>query len=268
MFLRRYRLGAAERDAGDAPEDLRPAATAEAARYRRALDRLESSAATRCALSGRRTRARRVALIPSAATHAVLPLLATAAGRRLQIDAGLRSHRRRFGEADGFWLPECAYRPGLEPLLAERGLRFFCADQSAHEPGLGGAGPRPRPGPAWSRSRSTGRRLSWSGRSEGYPSDSAYAEFHRLSLRGDAALGRSRAAPYDPEAAAASAPTSRPATSWPRSPRASSGYRSRAWPPGLLTFAIDTELLGHWWSEGPRWLEACSRGPRRTASAS
>ena len=24
--------------------------------------------------------------------------------------------------------------------------------------------------------------------------------------------------------------------------------------PGLCVFAIDTELLGHWWAEGPRWL--------------
>ena len=64
---------------------------------------------------------RRVELIASAATHAVLPLLATRAGRRLQIDAGLRSHRRRFGDPAGFWLPECAYEPGLEALLAERG---------------------------------------------------------------------------------------------------------------------------------------------------
>jgi 1,4-alpha-glucan branching enzyme len=29
------------------------------------------------------------------------------------------------------------------------------------------------------------------------------------------------------------------------------GERGRA---GLLTFAIDTELLGHWWWEGPAWL--------------
>ena len=40
----------------------------------------------------------RVELLASAATHAVLPLVATRAGRRLQVDAGLRSHRRRFGE--------------------------------------------------------------------------------------------------------------------------------------------------------------------------
>ena len=58
----------------------------------------------------------------SAATHAVLPLLASTPARRLQIDAGLRSHRRRFGEPAGFWLPECAYEPGIERLLAERGI--------------------------------------------------------------------------------------------------------------------------------------------------
>ena len=66
----------------------------------------------------------------SAATHAVLPKLATLAGRRLQVDAGLRSHRRRFGEADGFWLPECAYAPGLERDLADHGVRAFCVDQT------------------------------------------------------------------------------------------------------------------------------------------
>ncbi|MGC1166926.1 MAG: 1,4-alpha-glucan branching protein domain-containing protein, partial [Solirubrobacterales bacterium] len=29
---------------------------------------------------------------------------------------------------------------------------------------------------------------------------------------------------------------------------------------GLLVFAIDTELLGHWWSEGPIWLRAVLDG--------
>ena len=35
--------------------------------------------------------------------------------------------------------------------------------------------------------------------------------------------------------------------------RAASGRR------GLLVFAIDTELLGHWWWEGPIWLEEARR---------
>src|SRR5215213_8959248 len=41
-FLRRHRLEAAERDAAQAPPELLPAAEAEAARYRHALDRLEA----------------------------------------------------------------------------------------------------------------------------------------------------------------------------------------------------------------------------------
>ena len=28
---------------------------------------------------------------------------------------------------------------------------------------------------------------------------------------------------------------------------------------GLVMFAIDTELLGHWWTEGPTWLDAVLR---------
>ena len=57
----------------------------------------------------------RVELWTSAATHALLPLLATDAGRRLQLATGTASHQRRFGEwSGGFWLPECAYEPGLE----------------------------------------------------------------------------------------------------------------------------------------------------------
>ena len=36
-------------------------------------------------------------------------------------------------------------------------------------------------------------------------------------------------------------------------------FRERRGKPGLVTFAVDTELLGHWWSEGPIWLEAVLR---------
>ena len=96
----------------------------------------------------------RIALAASAATHAVLPLLATREGLRLQLDAGIRSHRRRFGWDGGFWLPECAYVPGLEWRLAEQGVRWFCVDQSRHEEPLEALAPvahRGRPGGAADR---------------------------------------------------------------------------------------------------------------------
>ena len=108
-------------------------------------------------------------LIASAATHAVLPLIATAPGRRLQIDAGLRSHRAPLRRHEGFWLPECAYRPGIERLLAEREPARFCVDQSAHEPPLASLAPVRTRRPGRVHDRLGGVALVWVAR--GYPSD-------------------------------------------------------------------------------------------------
>ena len=65
----------------------------------------------------------------SAATHPVLPLLATSTGVRLQLRAGIAAHRERFGEWDGgLWLPECAHAPWLDDLLEEASVRVACVD--------------------------------------------------------------------------------------------------------------------------------------------
>src|SRR5258708_3246078 len=80
----------------------------------------------------------------SAATHAVLPLLATEAGIRAQVRSGGPPHPRRFA-ADwrgGFWLPECAHEPGLEVVLREAGARAVCVELTGRL-GLGGAGHPP-----------------------------------------------------------------------------------------------------------------------------
>jgi 1,4-alpha-glucan branching enzyme len=256
-FGREYRLGSSLADADEQGGAFAAPCRAEADRYRRALDRL-------AALGGRPLEAfreagaeGRVELVGSSATHAVLPLIATEAGRRLQIDAGLRSHRRRFGEPAGIWLPECAYEPGLERLLAEHGLRFFCTDQSAHE----GPAAALRPiatdvGPValpidWEA-------VSWMWSFEGYPSDPVHTDFHRESLRGsrvwsigggvrDPEAGVARAREQGAEFLAAVADRLR-------------AHRERTGAGGLLVFAIDTELLGHWWWEGPEWLGAVVDG--------
>jgi 1,4-alpha-glucan branching enzyme len=253
-FLRRDRLEAARLDA-EASAELRPAAECEAERYRRALNRLRGLDGDVVAAFDS-ARERGVALLPSAATHAVLPLVATAAGRRLQIDAGLRSHRRRFGATLGFWLPECAYRPTLEPLLAERGLAFFCTDQSAFEGSLDALAPaRCGAGPVAFTLDWEAVELVWS--QDGYPSDPTYVDFHRQSPSGTRlwAIG---GGPYDPGAALASA--DRHAREFARQIAARlAAFRERRGKAGLVTFAVDTELLGHWWSEGPAWLEAVIR---------
>src|SRR3954447_16915697 len=252
-FLRRYRLHAAERDTSTASQELRPAAMAEAERYRQALDRLSDLDGAVLAAFREAGRRRTAALTPSAASHAVLPLVATRAGRRLQIDAALRSHRRRFGPARGFWLPECAYRAGIEPLLSERDLRFFCTDQTPHEPSLASLAPvRAGAGMVAFTIDWDTVDLVWSKR--GYPADPAYAEFHRLSMEGTRLWAVSGAA-YDPRAAAARA-DEQAADFVDRVASRLERFRAERGRSGLVTFAIDTELLGHWWSEGPQWLAA------------
>jgi 1,4-alpha-glucan branching enzyme len=251
-FVREHRLAAAERDAAAADPPYRDAARAEAERYRRGLERL--AAWDGDLIGGLREVAneRELTLVPSAATHAVLPLLASRGGRALQIDAGLRSHRRRFGPAAGFWLPECAYAPGLERLLAERGVRFFCVDQSAYEAPLDALRPvLTEAGPVAFTIDWGTVELVWSW--GGYPADPAYAEFHRKSLLG-IRLWSTGGGAYDPEAAAARARQHADDFLGKVAARLRR-HRTERGRAGLLVFAIDTELLGHWWWEGPIWLE-------------
>src|SRR5207245_2295727 len=81
-------------------------------------------------------------VIGCAATHGLLPLIQrqsnTAA--RAQVLIGRDAYVDLFGaEPSGFWLPECAYAPGLEAILQEANIRWFVLD--AH--GLLFGKPRP-----------------------------------------------------------------------------------------------------------------------------
>ncbi len=255
-FVRRFRLDAARRDAARAPSELRDAARAEAERYAWALERLRALDGDLLGAFGAAASERGLALVPSSASHAVLPLVATTEGRRLQIDAALRSHRRRFGAPIGFWLPECAYRPGLERALAERNLGFFCTDQSAYEDPLEALAPvRCEAGVVAFTIDWETVELVWGER--GYPSDPAYGEFHRVSLEGSR-LWAVGGGPYDAAAAAERAQRDAGAFADAVASRLAA-FRDRRGRPGLITFAVDTELLGHWWAEGPLWLEAVLR---------
>jgi 1,4-alpha-glucan branching enzyme len=252
-FVDEHRLGAAIADAADLPPEFRGACRAEANRYRRAAERVAALGDDLLALFREPARAGRVALMTSAATHAVLPLLATDAGRGLQVDLGVRSHRRRFGEPAGFWLPECAYEPGLERVLAAAGVACFCVDQSPHPDELDALAPaRTAAGPVamtidWDA-------VSWLWSTRGYPSHAAHAEFHRQSMRGSHPFAIAGGA-YDPERASAVA--AEQARSFVDAAAARlERFAERHGRRGLLVFAIDTELLGHWWWEGPAWLAA------------
>jgi 1,4-alpha-glucan branching enzyme len=185
----------------------------------------------------------------SAATHAILPLLATDAGTLLQVQTGVAAHRRRFGGWDGgFWLPECAHAPWLDELLEDAGVRATCVELT----GLFGLGDtrhlRPlaaTDGPVlWPLDRAT-IALVWSG--DGYPARMAYRDSHRHTTHRHHAW-RNDGAPYDHPAAVEQA-------------RADAAdfvgrVRRRVAGGGVCVCALDTELLGHWWYEGVHWLAA------------
>jgi 1,4-alpha-glucan branching enzyme len=256
-FLIEWRIGAAVADAGEVPAECRDACLAEEARYRHALELLDAAAGNPLRSFQQAVGEGRIALATSAATHAVLPLLATREGLRLQLDAGISSHRRRFAWDGGFWLPECAYAPGLEWRLAEHGVRWFCVDQSAHEEPLAALAPvATEAGPVavpidWEA-------IQWLWSLDGYPADPAHAQFAGKSLRG-ARIWKVGGGGYDPAAAEAAACRQAGeflAVAAERLRRFSTATRRR----GLLVFAIDTELLGHWWSEGATWLREVLAG--------
>ena len=250
-FLSEFRIGSCEADAEEVEPDLRAACLAEADRYRNARTRLGELGFDLLEIFRGPARERRVELVASSATHAVIPLIATAGCRRLQLDAGLRSHHRRFGASEGFWLPECAYDPGLEALLAEFGIAWFCTDQSAHEEPHAALEPvATSAGPValtldWEA-------ISWLWSLDGYPADPGHADFHRKTWRGTRAWAIGGGA-YEPEAAAELARRQAREFATAVSERLAA-FRAARGAPGLLTFAIDTELLGHWWTEGPAWL--------------
>ncbi len=256
-FLIEWRVGAAERDAPEVPAECRDACEGELARYRHALELLDGHGGDPLRAFQAAARDGRIALAASSATHAVLPLLATREGLRLQLDAGIRSHRRRFGWEGGFWLPECAYVPSLEWRLAEEGVRWFCVDQSAHRESLDALEPvATEAGPValpidWEA-------IQWLWSLDGYPSDPAHAQFAGKSLRG-VRIWKVGGGGYDPAAA------EEVARRQAREFLASAADRLRGFADsrgrrGLLVFAIDTELLGHWWSEGATWLREVLAG--------
>jgi len=205
-----------------------------------------------------------VALWTSAATHAVLPLLATEPGRQLQITAGVSSHERRFGGwGGGFWLPECAYEPGLERELAEAGALCFCVDQT-NARGLGSldhlepvateAGPVALP-IDWQTVE-----LIWG--PNGYPGDGTYRDYHGRTIH-DLKPWNNAGGSYDHKAALVLA-RQHAAQFVDHVARRLDAHAAERGKPGLVTCALDTELIGHWWYEGPHFLnevlDLCEQG--------
>ena len=100
--------------------------------------------------------------------------------------------------------------------------------------------------------------VSWLWSLDGYPSDPAHAQFAGKSLRG-IRIWKVGGGAYDPVAAAEAARRQAGEFLAAVAERLR-GFAAERGRRGLLVFAIDTELLGHWWSEGAIWLEEVVAG--------
>jgi 1,4-alpha-glucan branching enzyme len=222
-------------------------------------------------------------IIASAATHGLLPILQQQSlqAARAQVLIGRDVYVDLFGaQPIGFWLPECAYAAGLDSLLQEANIRWSILD--AH--GLMFGKPRPArsiyapcytpAGPAiFARDRHSSRQV-WSAH-EGYPGDPTYREFYRdvgfdlpMEHLGPVARGQRKFAGmkyhritgrreekelYDREAAEKAAESH--ATHFLDQRRQQIREISGLDFDPIVVAPFDAELFGHWWFEGPRFLE-------------
>jgi 1,4-alpha-glucan branching enzyme len=222
-------------------------------------------------------------IITCAATHGFLPLMEVCPeALRAQVLIGRDHYRETFGwDPKGIWLPECAYVPRLDAVLKEAGLRWFVID--AH--GLMFGSPRPRyaiyapcftpEGPAaFGRDRDSSRQV-WSSE-EGYPGDPAYRDFYRdlgfdlpeaelaeflkkgprrfTGLKMHRITGPTDAKEFYRRDWALGA-ADHHASHFLESRRGQiADLRKHMNVPPIVVSPFDAELFGHWWFEGPEWL--------------
>jgi 1,4-alpha-glucan branching enzyme len=235
-----------------------------------------------------------IELVASAATHAILPILqhSSAAATHAQVAIGCEVFRETFAsEPAGFWLPECAYVPGIERLLQEQNIRWFVVDAHALTNGLpaarrGHLAPCFTPaGPAaFGRDIAASKKV-WNAET-GYPGDAFYRDFYRdvgfdlpqeylqpltsdgrrfTGIKYHRVTGGDRAKElYDPIAAEERAFQHARHFVEQLSARLE-GVPKDDWQP-ILTVPFDAELFGHWWFEGPIFLEHVIRKLGATAA--
>jgi 1,4-alpha-glucan branching enzyme len=226
----------------------------------------------------------RLEIITCPATHAYLPLIrVNPSAVKAQICTAVEHYQSVFEEKPkGMWLPECGYYPGLEELLREVGIRYFVLDTH----GILNAEPKPRYGTyaplytpngtaAFGRDHESSKQV-WSS-IEGYPGDYDYREFyrdigydldfeyikpyiHKDGIRINTGIKYYRITgktdhkePYVPEWALEKASLHAGNFMFNREKQIEH-FCSQMERPPLLVAPYDAELFGHWWFEGPQWI--------------
>lgn len=230
-----------------------------------------------------------VEIIGSCATHGFLPIIGVNEKcARAQVRIGTDYYKKVFGcPARGFWLPECGYYQGVDNILKDAGIRYFFVDSH----GIMNADPSPKFGvyapiycnsgvAAFGRDVESSKQV-WSSK-EGYPGDSDYREYykdigyeldhdyikpyiHPNGLRINTGLKYWRITgkgghkePYIPDWAREKAAIHAGNFMFNREKQIDHlSYHMDRKP--MIIAPYDAELFGHWWFEGPMWIDFLAR---------
>jgi 1,4-alpha-glucan branching enzyme len=231
----------------------------------------------------------RIEIATSSATHAYLPALMTEPGAvKAQLQLAVAHFKKFFAiEPAGIWLPECGFTPEMDVLLKDAGLGYFFLESH----GVLNSSPKskkniyspvktPSDLTVFARDALSSKQV-WSSR-EGYPGDADYRDFYR-DIGFDLDLDYIR--PYLPDGMRTftgikyfrimhrKSDTKKPYNREKALQKAgihaghflksrekqilSLNTKLKVRP--LITAAFDAELFGHWWFEGPEWLDLLFR---------
>jgi len=228
----------------------------------------------------------KIEIITCAATHGYLPLMDVCRESvRAQIKVAVSHYESVFGrKPKGIWLPECGYQPGQDELLRDTGIKYFFTD--AH--GVLHGTPRPKYGvfapvyckgtgvACFARDLESSKQV-WSS-IEGYPGDYNYREFYRdigfdleydyikpyihpdgvrinTGIKYFRITGETNEKhPYVPQWARDRAAEHAGNFMFNRQKQVEYLYDFIQKKP-IIVSPYDAELFGHWWYEGPQWLD-------------
>ena len=235
----------------------------------------------------------KVEIIACPATHMILPLYAHAgAAVRAQLTTGLRQYERVFGRPPrGMWLPENAFTPGIDQFLADAGVKWTLLNAHGVAEGdtrsfFGTDAPVISPaGVAFFGIDEETRASVWS-REGGYPGHENYKEwyrdlgyeadwdylppyfktanvrrntglkYYRITRKGGS-LGEKEY--YNPGWAEGAAHDQAGQFVFNRGAKAFHARQALGGRKPMTVSAYDAELFGHWWEEGPMWIESVFR---------
>ena len=217
-----------------------------------------------------------------------MPLISTHEARRAQIQIAVANYKKHFGrQPRGIWLAECAYEPGVEDLLKDAGIEYFISDTHAilygdPRPRLWRSAPvvTPNGTAVFARDVETSQQV-WSAEI-GYPGNDLYREFYRdigwdapldylkphlhadgnrrhLGLKYHRITGRdvpqNHKEPYIPALAREKAAENAAHFIGERIKQAHKLRETFEGHPPLVVSPYDAELYGHWWYEGPQFID-------------